>query len=157
MATTTPVCTGPGGGGGGGGGYTPPSYTPSCGNGILDAGEQCDIGGNGNMSSTTCTSTCTLPRTMFTNPGANPIIDIWVKIPALSAVKLGNSFTTTNKCTKDSAGNIKCPLNENTIVVGKNTSIFSSADVITFGIARKYEGTPLMIEADKMICLSANG
>lgn len=122
------VCTGGGGGGGSGGG-------PRCGDGVIQVGEECDVPG-----SPWCNNQCQLE--LWTNPGANPITDLWMTIPALSGTsRFGSSpFMRTSF----SSG----------VVIGVGGKVFTLADTVGFGIKTQYT-IPLMIEADKRICLQA--
>ncbi len=80
---------------------------------------------------------------LWTNPGANPITDLWMTIPALANTKFGSSpFMKTSF----SSG----------VVIGKNGKVFTLADTVGFGIKTQYQ-IPLMIEADKKICLDGEG
>lgn len=69
------VCSGPGGGGGGC--TNPNGCVPyvggRCGDGVLQPGEQCDV-----VNASWCVA-CKVDLT--TNPGANPITDIYLSIP----------------------------------------------------------------------------
>lgn len=75
------TCSGGGGPGGPGG----PGGGPYCGNGVLEPGEECDIVGG----TTWCSTSCKLD--LSSRPGANPITDLWMTIPALSGTKFGGS------------------------------------------------------------------
>lgn len=145
--TTPPGPGGPPPGPGGG-------YTPYCGNGILEPGEQCDPGtGPGPNNSTAraasawCEASCTVKYTT-TNPGENPITDMWIKIPLLSHAKLGYTWLDGEQ------GKVR--FSEHRVVVGKNTPVFTLADTIQFGISTKYR-VPLQLEADRQFCLQSNG
>lgn len=151
IAKSALVCSGPGGGGG--------SSAPACGNGIVqplgDDGirgnaddEQCDLGARNAAPDSQgktpygCTNTCKLTLGTTTNPGENPILDIWMKIPTLSHARLGLSgFDSMKK-------NFK----ENEVVIGKNNPVFSIADQIFFGIDTKYD-IPLLVPASHKVCI----
>jgi hypothetical protein len=140
-------CTGPGGGG----------YTPgSCGDGVLQpAGvdntlgtpddEECDV-----RNATWCDSSCKILTT--TNPGANPIADMWMTVPTLSSARLGYSWL-------DVPGRIR--FSENRMVLGVGTSAFTVADTVGFGIVTAPDDkgltAPLIVNTDKKICLVSSG
>ena len=134
-------CSGNGGGGGpgGGGGF--------CGDGVLQAGEECDIrGGNSDAAGALCSASCKLR--VFTNPGANPITQLWMTIPTLSRARLGYSFL-------DNVPG-RLPFEKNGVVVGQGSKVFTLADVVGFGLTQRYQ-IPLMVEAEKQICLQGSG
>lgn len=137
-------CSGPGCGGGGGGTY--------CGNGVVEAynGEECDLGTTYNNSqNSVCTSNCKLAlRKTTTNPGENPILDIWMNIPTLSNVRLGMNFLDRVKV--NSNGEIK--FIENEVVIGKGGNVFSIADKINFGVTTEYQ-IPLIVPANYNVCI----
>ncbi len=125
--------------GNGGGGY--------CGDGVLQIGEECDLGnGNSDAPEAACTKLCKLNA--WTNPGANPITDIWMTIPSFSNTRLGYSWLD---------GEVgKISFIENRMVLGAGTRAFTLADTVGFGIKTKY-AIPLAVEANKSICLDSTG
>jgi hypothetical protein len=69
-------------------------------------------------------------------------------IPALSNMRLGYSWLD---------GEIgKIRFEDNRMVIGANTSAFTLADTVGFGIKTQYK-IPLTVEADKSICLASSG
>ncbi len=88
-AKNTLSCSGGGGGGGGG-------SSGRCGDGILHIGEECDVPG-----AAWCTSACRLE--LKTNPGANPVTSLFIRIPALGKVGAAHFG--------------KIPLKENRVVI----------------------------------------
>lgn len=67
-------------------------------------------------------------------------------IPTLSNMRLGYSWLDGE------VGKIR--FEENRMVIGANTSAFTLADTVGFGIKTQYK-IPLAVEADKDICLSS--
>jgi hypothetical protein len=146
------TCVGPGGTTGGsttgvGGGYT----AGTCGDGVLQpAGrdstfgtiddEECDV-----RNASWCDNLCKILTT--TNPGANPIADMWMTVPTLSSARLGYSWL-------DVPGRIR--FSDNRMVLGVGTSAFTVADTIGFGI-KLTEPLPLIVNTDKKICLVSSG
>lgn len=114
---------------------------------MLQIGEECDLGnGNSDAPEAACSKNCKLNS--WTNPGANPITDIWMTIPNLSFARLGYSWLD---------GEVgKIPFIENRMVLGAGTRAFTLADTVGFGIKTKYT-IPLAIEANKSICLDSTG
>jgi uncharacterized repeat protein (TIGR01451 family) len=148
QAQTAPVCTGPGG---------PGSNTPggngwsggSCGDGIVGstAWEECDLGKKNLEADSACSNTCKVKR--FTNPGANPILDIWMTIPNLAGItKLGMSPVD--------AYNSKLPFNSHRLILGQGTNAFSIADKVSLWVKTEYKA-PIILLSDKRICLSSTG
>jgi cysteine-rich repeat protein len=45
-----------------GSGCSPLCTVPSCGDGFLDAGEECDLGAENGVEGSGCTATCALPE-----------------------------------------------------------------------------------------------
>lgn len=117
---------------------------PYCGDGILQGGEECDLG-SGNRDDAYCSSACKLTRKSITVPGENPILDTWIRIPNLSASKLGIGFM-----------NYHFDTDPYKIVVGSKTPIFSVADTVLFGINQKYT-MPLLLDVTRLFCLEADG
>lgn len=77
---------------------------------------------------------------------------MWMRIPALG----GSRHLGT-------AGYINMPLDFDgttpdayKIVVGRDTNVFTLADEVRFGVTTQYQ-IPVIIPADKKICLQANG
>jgi hypothetical protein len=147
QAQTAPVCAGPGGPGPsttGGGGYS----GGRCGDGILGSsvGEECDLGdgidGKNGKPGSICTSACKVD--IFTNPGANPITDIWMTISTFGGTKMGYSWLD------GTPGKIR--FEDNRIVLGNGTRAFTLADEVGFGVKTQYP-IPLMLEYDKELCL----
>lgn len=86
----------------------------------------------------------------LTNPGANPITDLWMTIPLLSNTRLGYTWL-------DTIGNTgKIRFEDNGMVLGVNTRAFTIADKVGFGIKREFN-VPLTVEANKIICLTSSG
>ncbi len=137
-------CSGPGCGGcvwAGCGGWGGSAY---CGNGILEPfrGENCDLGNFNGQPGSSCDSNCKL---MLTNPGANPILDIWMRIPTLS------QYTRFGFSWLDGIDG-KIRVSENQVVVGQNGNIFSIYDQLFFGIHTRYQ-IPLLIPASHNVCI----
>lgn len=138
-----------------GGPPSPPGYTPYCGNGILEPNEECDPGtGRGPNNSTAyaaspwCNQDCKV-RFQTTNPGENPITDIWMTIPTMdNTTRLGYSWLDGQP------GKIK--FQENRVVIGKNSPVFTVVDTVGLGISTKYN-VPLQLEANKKFCLTSTG
>jgi len=85
-----------------------------------------------------------------TTPGDNPITDIWMTIPALSNARLGYSWLDAE------TGKIR--FNDNRMVIGKNTNVFTLADTVGFGLKTEFQGRiPLQIESNKRFCINAQG
>lgn len=84
----------------------------------------------------------------MTNPGENPITDIWMTIPTLSRARIGGTYL--DRLTG------KIAMNQNQVVVGNGSNVFSLADIVKLGIKTQYE-VPLMIETTKKICLDSSG
>ena len=80
----------------------------------------------------------------LTNPGANPLTDLWMTIPRLSQARMGQSWTNV------------IPFSENRMVLGVGTKAFVLADTVGLGVKTQY-AIPLIIEADKKICLESSG
>lgn len=137
-ATQSLSCSGPGGGGGGGG-----SSSGLCGDGVLgsSAGEECDV-----VGAPWCVS-CKVK--LNTTPGANPITDLWMTIPLLAGTqRLGYTWL-------DGIPG-KVAFSDNRMVLGVGTKAFTLADTVGFGIRTQYR-IPLMIEANKKICIKSEG
>jgi hypothetical protein len=73
-------------------------------------------------------------------------------IPTLSNARLGYSFPDL---IADVPGQ-QVSFSENSLVVGKNTRLFTLADTVGFGV-KTQEIMPLVIEADKKFCLTGTG
>lgn len=69
-------------------------------------------------------------------------------IPTLSRARLGYSFLD------NIPGRIA--FEKNGVVVGQQSKVFTLADVVGFGLTQRYQ-IPLMIEAEKQICLQGSG
>jgi len=153
--TTTTLCnaantlscdpTGPGG---------PSGSSSRCGDYVLNvsAGEECDLGDslNSDASNATCSKTCKL--NLWTNPGANPITSMWIRIPALGGIqRIGDgSFL---RIPLDLDGSTPDAYR---IVVGRDTNLFTLADQVIFGVNTQYQ-IPIIVPADKAMCLQASG
>ena len=107
-----------------------------CGDGVLgsSAGEECDV-----IGASWCVS-CKI--TLNTNPGANPITSLKIRIPGLSNV--------------GSAHFGIIPINEHRVVVGKGTSVFTLKDEVILDVTTQYQ-IPIMLPADRLLCLSSTG
>lgn len=146
-----------GGGGGGGGGpicIGPTCYvTGRCGDGLIQpgTGEECDVvgaswcGRPGERDALGNDISCKIKG--LTTPGANPITDIWMTIPALSRAR-GYSWL------EGEAGKIR--FEENRMVLGTGNKAFTIADTVGFGVKTQY-AIPLIIEANKQMCLQSSG
>ena len=137
---------GPGGGGGGTGG----GYSPYCGDGILQPGEECDAGPNGSAwcGAPNTANACKI-KGISTTPGDNPITDIWMTIPALSNARLGYTWLDGE------TGKIR--FQDNRMVIGKNTKVFTLADTVGFGLKTEYQGRiPLQLESNKRFCINSS-
>ena len=85
----------------------------------------------------------------LTNPGANPITDIWMTIPVLAGTqRIGYSWLDNQPG--------RVAFNDNRMVLGVGTKAFTVADKVGFGIKTQYR-IPLIIAADKRICLKSEG
>ncbi len=137
-AAKTLICSGPGGpGGGGGGGWF---VAGRCGDGVLQVGEECDV-----VGAPWCSVSCKI--NLSTNPGANPITDLWMTIPVLAGTqRLGYTWLDGTPG--------KVAFSDNRMVLGAGTKAFSLADTVGFGIRTQYR-VPLMIEADRKICIKS--
>jgi uncharacterized repeat protein (TIGR01451 family) len=140
-------------GGGGGGGSTSGGIAGRCGDGILQpagadhtAGtsddEECDRPG-----SLWCSNSCKVVG--LTNPGANPIMDLWMTIPVLAGTKhLGYTWLDGTPG--------KVPFSDYRMVLGVGTKAFTLADTVGFGIRTQFQ-IPIMIEESKKICITSTG
>ena len=150
-AANTLSCSGPGG---------PPPWSPgspdtgTCGDGVLDLskGEECDA-----KNATWCgypwqrnTSWRSIECKLIinTNPWDNPFTEMWMTIPQLSSNRIG-WYSQLN-------GGRKMPFKDNKLVIGVGTSPFSIADTVVFGM-KTLEPLPVIVEADKKICLISKG
>jgi len=144
-------CSGPGGPSGPG---NPSNWNPgTCGDGVLQAGEECDVKG---------APWCNACKLDMTNPGENPITNMWIRIPALSQFTVGTSFldrvVARGGYQDTTTGEYRLPINNHQIVVGQNSNIFTVADKVYFGINTKYT-VPLAIPDTYKVCIykSTNG
>jgi hypothetical protein len=129
-------CAGPGGGPGG-------TYSSGfCGDGVLQSGEECDV-----VGAPWC-KVCKIDG--LTNPGANPITDLWMNIPTLAGT---NRNFGTNWLDGESE---QIAFADNRVVVGNGTRIFTLADRVWLWVKTTYQ-MPLIIPADKRICLTSAG
>ena len=69
-------------------------------------------------------------------------------IPTLTRARVGYSFL-------DNVPG-RLPFEANGVVVGQGSKVFTLADVVGFGIKQRYT-IPLMVEAEKQICLQGSG
>ena len=84
-----------------------------------------------------------------TNPGANPITDLWMTIPYFDRFnRLGYNWLDGQ--------NGKIAFQDNRMVLGKGTKAFTLADTVGFGIKTQYR-IPLIIPVDKKLCLQSGG
>lgn len=138
-------CSGPGGPGGGGGG----GGSGYCGDGVLGSspGEECDVVGAPWCGQPGTVDACKVK--LDTTPGANPITDLWMTIPVLAgSQRLGYTWLDGTPG--------KVAFSDNRMVLGVGTKAFTLADSVGFGIKTQFR-IPLMIEADKKICLTSEG
>lgn len=119
-----------------------------CGDGVLQNGEECDVQWLNGTIGAFCSASCKI--TNLTNPGANPITDLWMTIPVLAWTqqKLGYSWLDGIQW--------RVAFNDNRMVLGVGTKAFTLADTVGFGIKTQYR-VPIMIEADKKTCLQSTG
>lgn len=86
---------------------------------------------------------------MTTNPGANPITDLWMTIPVLAGTqRIGYTWLDNTPG--------KVAFADNQMVLGVGTKAFTLNDTVGFGIRTQYR-IPLILEANKKICLKSEG
>ena len=106
----------------------------------MQVGEECDV-----VGAPWCSASCKI--NLSTNPGANPITDLWMTIPVLAGTqRLGYTWLDGTPG--------KVAFSDNRMVLGVGTKAFSLAETVGFGIRTQYR-VPLMIEADRKICIKS--
>jgi hypothetical protein len=119
---------------------------------VVQSGEECDVinatwcGQPGERDADGNLIQCQIKG--LTIPGDNPITDLWMTIPTLSNTRLGYTWLD------GVPGKIR--FQDNRMVLGLNTRAFTLADTVGFGIKTWYQ-IPLIIEADKLVCLKSDG
>lgn len=145
-----PTCTNPS--------WCVPYSNGSCGDGVLQPSgtdwigwtsddEECDVQWLNGTIGSFCSANCKI--TILTNPGANPITDLWMTIPVLAGTqRLGYTWLDGERG--------KVAFNDNRMVLWVGTKAFTLADKVGFGIRTQYK-YPLILEADKKACLQSTG
>lgn len=141
--------------------YTPPGpggpvHNPYCGDGIINQStEKCDPGTgptsdtniayaekrNNDKSIILCSNTCKLPIVFtWTNPWSKPL-NFTITIPTFSKLSLGSSVKNTW-------------FNENGMLVGKGTKIFTLADKVQLSMNAEYKAA---LTLDEKVAFSIHG
>lgn len=149
---------------------------PYCGNGILEPGEQCDVGPNANRLG--CDSNCRLSNDPVTIPGADPITSTYLYLPGLSrtvafttsafshdfdcntsnnasSLSVIDPFTSSIRSFLPPANLLRCDANKYQVVIGENTRVFTEADSIIFHLKTKYD-IPVSLSGARVCIYTTN-